>query len=74
MEGNGMKLSQRFNLMMAIVLAIAFLSGCSTTQTEPAAPQAAAESDWMFHDIVDAGFVKEQIVVIPRAYTLGQKP
>lgn len=55
-----MKFNQRLSLVMAIFLAVAFLTACSTTQKAPVAEQT-AEADWVFHDIVDAQFVKEQI-------------
>jgi len=43
-----------------------FASGCATTQSTPAADQAAAETSWQYTNIVDAAFVG-QYATVPMA-------
>ena len=56
-------------LMMPVVFlaALALLAtGCATSQSTPAADQAAADTSWQYHDIVDAAFVA-QYAKVPMA-------
>jgi rhodanese-related sulfurtransferase len=57
-----MKVNKRFSLMVGILVILAFLTACSTAPKEPVAQQA-ADTSWMFHDIVDAQFVKAQMQI-----------
>ena len=60
-----MKPPKLVNLLTLLLLAISVLSfGCASTQSaSSAAPQAQAEADWRFHDIVGIDFVKAHVVI-----------
>ncbi len=60
-----MKPPKLVNLLILLLLAVSVLSfGCASTQSaSSAAPQAQAEADWRFHDIVGIDFVKAHVVI-----------
>ena len=60
-----MKPPKLVNLLTLLLLAVSVLSfGCASTQSaSSAAPQAQAEADWRFHDIVGIDFVKAHVVI-----------
>ncbi|MGB5987495.1 MAG: rhodanese-like domain-containing protein, partial [Desulfobacterales bacterium] len=60
-----MRFNARFSFILAILLLTGLVAGCSTMPKE-AAPEATAQADWKFHDIVDVDFV-QQHVTIPMA-------
>jgi len=57
-----MKFNKRAFLTIGTLLMAALIVACSATQKAPVAQQA-EKTDWMFHDIVDAQFVKEHIQI-----------
>jgi rhodanese-related sulfurtransferase len=60
-----MKPPKLINLLILLLLAVSVLSfGCASTQSASSvAPQAQAEADWRFHDIVGIDFVKAHVVI-----------
>ena len=59
--------SRRILTAFALLVALAFFAtGCATTQSTPAADQAAADTSWQYTNIVDAAFVG-QYAKVPMA-------
>ena len=59
--------SRKMIISILFVTALAlFLTGCATTSSSPATAQAAVDTSWQYHDIVDAAFVG-QYAKVPMA-------
>ncbi len=58
-----MKYHKRFSMAMAVILMMALLSACASTQKTEMAQETAETPAWMFHDIVDAQFVKANVQI-----------
>ncbi|MBU8848205.1 MAG: sulfurtransferase [Desulfobacterales bacterium] len=50
-------------LLLALLAGLVLLTGCTATKTAKTAAIPAEETSWMFHDIVDAKFVKAHMTV-----------
>lgn len=50
-------------LMATILIGAALLMGCAASTPTAATPQAAAETNWQYHDIVDAAFVAQHVTI-----------
>jgi len=50
-------------LILAILAGLVLLAGCTPTQAVKTAETAKQDTSWMFHDIVDAAFVKAHMAV-----------
>lgn len=61
-----MKSRKMFISILFLAALALFATGCATTQSTPATDQAAAETSWQYHDIVDAAFVG-QYAKVPMA-------
>ena len=58
-----MKINKMKILILAMVAGLIMATGCTASQTAKAAETAKVDTSWMFHDIVDAAFVKANIAV-----------
>ena len=61
-----MKPRKMFISILFLAALALFATGCATTQSTPATDQAAAETSWQYHAIVDAAFVG-QYAKVPMA-------
>lgn len=50
-------------LILALVAGLVMVAGCTTTQTAKTSATPVEEPSWMFHEIVDVGFVKAHMAV-----------
>ena len=50
-------------LLLALLTGLVLLTGCTPTKTAKTAETAKVDTSWMFHDIVDAEFVKAHMAV-----------
>lgn len=50
-------------LILAMLAGLLLLTGCTATQTVKTAETAKEDTSWMFHDVVDASFVKAHMSV-----------
>ncbi|MBT3176307.1 MAG: sulfurtransferase [Desulfobacula sp.] len=58
-----MKINKMKILILAMVAGLIMATGCTASQTAKTAETAKVDTSWMFHDIVDAAFVKANIAV-----------
>ena len=58
-----MKTNKTKIVLLALLAGLVLLTGCTTTNTAKTAETAKQNMSWMFHDIVDAEFVKAHIAV-----------
>ena len=58
-----MKANKVKTLILALVTGLILLTGCTAAKTAKTGPAPVEDTSWMFHDIVDAAFVKAHIAV-----------
>lgn len=58
-----MKTNKTKILLLALLAGLVLLTSCTTTKTAKTAETAKEDISWMFHDLVDAKFVKAHIAV-----------
>jgi len=55
--------TRKIALLAGFLMLAALVGGCTTTATQTAVPQTAAEADWHFHDIVDVAYIQQYVKV-----------
>lgn len=63
LKGESMKTNKVKILIVSFLVGFLFLTGCTATRTAKPADVAGEDTSWMFHDIVDAAFVKAHLAV-----------